>query len=292
MKSVNAMKHVSDTAYWVAAHRATESERKEALFNDPLAKVLIGEHGQKIADSMSEFSRYSYWTIVIRTLVIDDLIQKYIKNGCGTVINLGAGLDTRPYRLKLPENINWIELDFAEVIEMKNIKLKDEKPNCRLKRIAVDLSNGDERRKIFADLNREADSAILITEGVIPYLSEEVVSELAKDLKIQDNFKYWISEYYSPKIYPRFQAQNFRKLFGSSPMQFFPTDWFSFFKTNGWINKEMIYLYDESEKVGRKFPLPRWVSILKLLIGEKKIIENIRLSAYSILEKNIDYSKL
>ncbi|PRC60941.1 hypothetical protein C6A85_14430, partial [Mycobacterium sp. ITM-2017-0098] len=37
-----------------------------------------------------------------RTKTIDDIITKAISDGCDRVLNLAAGLDTRPYRLNLP----------------------------------------------------------------------------------------------------------------------------------------------------------------------------------------------
>ncbi len=43
---------VSDTAYWVAHYRAVEGLRARPLFDDPLAGVLAGEHGRKIAAAM------------------------------------------------------------------------------------------------------------------------------------------------------------------------------------------------------------------------------------------------
>ena len=47
-----AVENVSDTAFWVAHYRAMENERPDALFRDPLAARLAGEHGKKIADSI------------------------------------------------------------------------------------------------------------------------------------------------------------------------------------------------------------------------------------------------
>jgi len=39
----------------------------------------------------------SGWAIVIRTCIIDDYIRLAVAQGIDTVLNLGAGLDTRPY---------------------------------------------------------------------------------------------------------------------------------------------------------------------------------------------------
>src|SRR3954462_5915422 len=111
--------HVSDTALWVAHYRAEESERPDALFRDPYAKVLAGERGRRIALSMGPTSRYTRWTLVIRTVLIDRFIADAIAAGFDTVLNLGAGLDSRPYRLALPEALQWIEVDQPQIIDHK-----------------------------------------------------------------------------------------------------------------------------------------------------------------------------
>src|SRR5258708_3962999 len=146
MSSENAsIQHVSDTALWVAHYRALESERPDALFNDKLAKVLVGSRGQEIAKSLSKSSRYTQWTVVIRTFVIDQLLQERIVAGVDAVVNLGAGLDTRPYRLNLPKSLRWIEVDYSNIIEHKQHLLRGEKPGVLLERIALDL--GDRTRR-------------------------------------------------------------------------------------------------------------------------------------------------
>ena len=74
-------------------------------------------------------SIYTAWNVVIRNCIIDDFIQEHIASGIYTVINLGAGLDARPYRMKLASSLNWIEVDFKAMIEYEVAKLKSEKPN-------------------------------------------------------------------------------------------------------------------------------------------------------------------
>ena len=86
--------HISDTALWVATYRADESTRPDALFRDELAGILAGERGRRIADAMP-YPKIIAWGMVIRTVSVDALIQRAITLGIDTVINLGAGLDTR-----------------------------------------------------------------------------------------------------------------------------------------------------------------------------------------------------
>src|SRR5262249_23317383 len=46
------IRNVSDTARWAAHYRALETERRDALFRDPLAARLAGERGRAIAKAM------------------------------------------------------------------------------------------------------------------------------------------------------------------------------------------------------------------------------------------------
>lgn len=49
--------------------------------------------------------------IATRTHVIDRTIEQLMRSHqIDTVVNLGAGLDTRPYRLSLPRSLQWDEL--------------------------------------------------------------------------------------------------------------------------------------------------------------------------------------
>ena len=54
--------NVSDTARWVATYRAWETARPDALFHDPLAARLAGEHGPAIAAMMPRQARSGWPT--------------------------------------------------------------------------------------------------------------------------------------------------------------------------------------------------------------------------------------
>ena len=83
--------------------------------------------------------------MVIRTYLIDQAIMEEVKNGIDMVVCLAAGLDTRPYRLDLPKNLKWIEVDLPDITKYKTEVLKDETPRCELERIILDLSLKEER---------------------------------------------------------------------------------------------------------------------------------------------------
>src|SRR4051812_2712718 len=59
---------VSDTALMIAAFRARESVRPDALFRDPLAEVLAGERGRAIAAAHPR-APVTAWMTAIRTVI-------------------------------------------------------------------------------------------------------------------------------------------------------------------------------------------------------------------------------
>ncbi|MBC7712974.1 MAG: class I SAM-dependent methyltransferase [Rhizobacter sp.] len=244
---------VTDTALWVAAYRAEEAERKDALFKDSFASLLIGDHGHSIA-ARTQGSRYTAWSVVIRTYIIDNFFKNLIPKDIDTVLNLGAGLDTRPYRLDLPENLRWIEVDFQKIIEHKNEKLKNEKPKCKLERISLDLSVAEDRDNFLKKISYESKNVLVLTEGVIPYLSNTDAKSLAGSLHSYKNFRYWITEYYSPEILEFLRTPKRLKQMENAPFLFYPSNWFEFFKEAGWKNIETKYFGEESERLGRTQP--------------------------------------
>ncbi|MBO0780821.1 MAG: class I SAM-dependent methyltransferase [Ktedonobacteraceae bacterium] len=96
------IKHISDTARWMAYYQAMESERPNACFHDPYARLLAGLRGKVIAH-MLPWGINNAWAIIVRTCIFDEIIVRTVENSAvDTILNLAAGFDTRPYRLPLP----------------------------------------------------------------------------------------------------------------------------------------------------------------------------------------------
>jgi methyltransferase (TIGR00027 family) len=227
------IRNVSDTAFWIAHYRAIETERPDALFRDPLARILAGDRGKDIAKTMP-VSFWTRWSVVIRTCIIDDYLQSAVADGVETILNLGAGLDTRPYRMALPQSLVWIEADYPQVIEYKQEKLLREVPHCRLERVKLNLANENERRNLFAKVGGEASKLAVLTEGVTPYLSDDEVSTLAHELRGLDCARYWVVDYFSPEIVKYRERSPMVRKMQNAPFRFAPKDWFAFFSERGW----------------------------------------------------------
>ena len=220
----------------MAIDRAVESERPDALFRDPFARRLAGERGARIAKSNPLGARKSAagWPIVTRTYVIDQMIQAHIAQGGDMVINLAAGLDTRPYRMQLPPSLQWIEVDLPEILAHKEEILRGEKPVCVLERVRLNLSDVPARRELFARLGRQSRKALVISEGLVVYLSSGEVALLAQDLAAQPSFRSWILDMVSPKLLATLQKRMTSNLKQAAPFKFAPEEGPAFFAKFGW----------------------------------------------------------
>ena len=223
--------NVSDTARWVAVYRADESARPDALFDDPLAERLAGPQGRAIVAAAPRRLRDGWW-LVARTKVIDDLIAEAIADGCDRVLNLAAGLDTRPYRLDLPAELLWVEGDLAPLVAEKHRMLADQKPRCRLIRRGVDLSDAAQREAFLAESLAGASKAFVLTEGLLMYLDDADVTALSDSLH-RPEVSWWTADFASPGLK---KTMNDRSggLLRNAPFRFAPGNGLAFFENLGW----------------------------------------------------------
>lgn len=261
------IRKVSDTALWVAMYRALESERPDALFHDPYARELAGERGQQILEHLPK-AHLALPMVVVRTQVLDELIQDAVEqDGFDTVLNLACGLDTRPYRLTLPAGLRWVEADLPEMIEYKSARLKDARAFCRLERYPVDLTNAEQRRALFARVGAAANRVLVITEGLLQYLSEEQVKTLAADLHQVTAFQRWFTDLVSPRALKMTQRVYTRRPLATQvQFQFGPKQHVEFFRPLGWTPLKFHSLWDQSRRLKRSIRGAALVNVLLTLI--------------------------
>jgi methyltransferase (TIGR00027 family) len=252
--------NISDTARWVAVYRAWESARPDALFRDPYADLLAGERGRSIAAHMPRAAGNG-WPLIARTKLVDDRVQSAIALGCRCVVNLAAGLDTRPYRLDLPPTLQWIEADLPAIIEEKERLLGNAQPHCRLRRVKIDLKNSAERIALLQEAGGSAAPVLVITEGLLVYLDDAEVRSLAADLLAQAFIRGWVTDLASPAILHMMQKQMGAQL-ANAPMKFAPPNGVAYFEAMGWKVTEMRSILSAAAEYRR---LPWFMRLLAML---------------------------
>jgi len=245
------IRHISDTALWVAIYRANESDRADAVFRDPYARKLAGDRGAQIAASMPFAQKHS-WSYVARTWLVDQIVEREVNSGTDMVIDLAAGLDTRAYRMALPSSLKWVDIDLPDILNYKREILAGERPRCALEQVPLDLTDVPARRAVFQRLASQAKRALVISEGLIIYFDEQGAGELAGDLAAQSSFHHWATDLTSPALLKMLQSSIGGVLNQSdSPLRFAPRQGPDFFTTYGWQQVEARSLLHTAGKLKR-----------------------------------------
>ena len=183
--------HVSDTALMVAACRAIEAECEDGFVHDPFAARLAGERGMAILKAIPqpEMMRFG---VSVRSRFLDELLLEALAGRTiATVLSVGCGLDARPWRLELPADLRWIEVDFAAMLDYKDAVMAGETPRCRRDRLTADINDPAQRRGIYEAAG--AAPALMITEGLLMYLPAVTVESLASETA-ETSIVHWISD--------------------------------------------------------------------------------------------------
>lgn len=193
---------ISTTAKVMCALRALETERKEnvddlpLLFSDPLAAILAGDAIMERMHAKARdvpFYHKAIRTFHIRTRFHDDAITEPIQQmqrnneddedqqqkGVKQVVLLGAGLDTRAYRLEeLDESVTLWEVDTPEIVDYKSKFLQDQTPKCKRCTIATDLATSDWVQLLQEDGFDPEIPTVWILEGLVYYIPEASIKVL------------------------------------------------------------------------------------------------------------------
>jgi methyltransferase (TIGR00027 family) len=255
------IKDTFDTACLIAYYRALASERPDARIHDPYARLLAGERGAEIMQAIP-LGEAGMWAILMRTSVYDDIIVRLIKHrAIDTIINLGAGLDTRPYRLSLPASFCWIDADRSEVLAYKKEKLAHASPVCEYIQIPLNITDDQARKAFFAQIDCENRQILVLTEGLLAYLAAEQVASIAIDLREQPAIRWWLTEFISPATLERDNKAWNTMVGEEAQIRFAPAGGLAFFQLYGWHVAEFRYFVQEALRL--RFPLrKKWLARL------------------------------
>lgn len=179
---------VGTTAVMVAAARAAETDRPDALIRDPYAKLLVTNTGAgalweamldpsmvaKVeaidaeAAAMVEHMR-SYQAV--RTNFFDTYFNNAVIDGIRQFVILASGLDSRAYRLDWPTGTTVYEIDQPKVLAYKSTTLAEHgvTPTADRREVPIDLRQDWPPALRSAGFDPSARTAWL-AEGLLMYL--------------------------------------------------------------------------------------------------------------------------
>jgi len=228
---------------------------KEKVIRDEYAYAIISP-GMRIFTSLMRFRGMREWMvkiserdfpgiwagILLRKKYIDDkLFDNLVK--IKQIVNLGAGLDTRAFRLTQVKDIPFFELDQPDNIKMKQTGIKKAMISCpkNLKLIPIDF----DRENIGIVLKKagyiDKCQTFFIWEGVSQYLTKEGISSTFEYLSnapkgsqlafsyVRRDFIEGNNKYGNEKDYDKYVVKEKIWIFGMNP-----EEWPEFLTGYGW----------------------------------------------------------
>jgi len=184
--------YASRTAEQNALFRALESSRRETIricddylarhfLTWPLSLVMLGAALPGVAPFVCSFIDRRWpgvrSSVVARTRLIDDVISTALDEGIEQLVVLGAGFDSRAYRMPRLRGIEVFEVDHPDTQAAKQEVLKrllGVLPK-HVRFVAVDFKRDDLTSAMSRADYRAAARTFILWEGVTNYLTESAV---------------------------------------------------------------------------------------------------------------------
>ena len=172
------MNPISKTAFYCCGVRMQDAERDKPVCGDSYAKVFMNEDGLRILELFKEETKPNASNVARHRLIDDFLRQELRANPSLCVVIIGAGFDSRAYRL---QGGTWVELDEPQVIAYKNGRLPVSRATNELQRIPIDFATESLEEKLapFSSHN----PVVVVIEGVFMYLEENAIRQLLQKLR-------------------------------------------------------------------------------------------------------------
>jgi methyltransferase (TIGR00027 family)/uncharacterized protein (TIGR02246 family) len=257
------MTGVGNTARWIAASRALESELALPLFSDPYARELAGDAGFELQRSMRAAMGVPGdgpdLYLSIRTKFLDDALHDAVRSRrLHQVVILAAGMDTRAFRIPWPAGVRVFEVDRDEIFDHKEAVLgrAGASPSCDRHVVRADLARPWDAALTAAGFDRSKPAAFLV-EGLLMYLEAAAVQAvLAAIAGIAAPGSWIAADVVNPEVLTSpYMARYMTALReAGSPWKFGIEDPESFFQQRGW-SPTVVQPGDPDASYGR-WPFP------------------------------------
>jgi methyltransferase (TIGR00027 family) len=185
----------SATGYGPALMRAIENLMPEdrRLFNDPWSEkflppswkfwlVLLRFPGM-LNFLMKARERLTPGVIggfICRTRYIDDAVLRAVVEEFDSVVNLGAGMDTRAFRIPGIEEVRYFEMDLPELLDVKKeyIDKKIGGLPANLSLVPIDFDNQDIGEALQKAEYSPSSRTLFIWEGVTQYITRDAIDKV------------------------------------------------------------------------------------------------------------------
>jgi methyltransferase (TIGR00027 family) len=190
------VRRASSTAVLVCEGRAVADGRLGVgRFSDPVAARLLDPAERELVERVrrgrsegvpwgmaEEMLLHTSRTVVPRTVAIDDALREH---GASQVVVLGAGLDSRAWRMPELAGATVLEVDHPASLADKQRRVGSLAPVAgRVVPVAVDLAADPLADALLAAGFDEERPTTWVWEGVVPYLTRDAVASTLVQLAV------------------------------------------------------------------------------------------------------------
>lgn len=183
----------SKMAEEIAFHRVVEMfmPEDEKIFSDPYAIRFVNPEmlenmaknpveTQKKSEELEKLFPGVHNSIIARVKYFDDYVEKLVDEGLEQLVILGAGYDTRAYRIEgLKKNIKVFEVDHPNTQSFKILKVKEifgSVPD-HVVYVPVDFDTQKLRERLLESGYSKSKKTLFIMEGLVMYIPPDAVDE-------------------------------------------------------------------------------------------------------------------
>ena len=160
---------VPETMIQTLYARAKESEKRNSKIQDTMAVEIVAKLDYDFSNADKD--KAMSYGVVARTIVLDELVEKYLSSHPDTVvINIASGLDTRCYRMN-EKYLRWYNIDLPETMQIREKFLTENGPVYQIAKSAMDASYVDE-------IEYAGENVLVVIEGLTMYLKEADVLQI------------------------------------------------------------------------------------------------------------------
>ncbi len=153
--------------------KAKESELPDSLLRDRFSRQAVEQIDYDFA--RLHIGRAEQVGLALRAWLFDEWVRDFLaRYPTCVVLQMGCGLDSRVFRIDPPSTVQWFEVDFPEVIALRE-RLYPLRENCHL--LASSLMAPDWWRSVPTGR-----PVLMIAEGVLPYVETDDVFRLLEAL--------------------------------------------------------------------------------------------------------------
>lgn len=160
-----------ESLFLTLGSRAIDSRLPRPFLGDRMSDETIAATGYRLdrfptLNTRLVDQRSKVFDVAVRTKRLDEIVRRFVAaEPDAVVVDLGAGLDGRIFRVDPPPTVQWYDIDFPEVIALRRQVLPK---YANAHAVGADLTDRRWLQELPADR-----PAMIVADGVIPFLTQE-----------------------------------------------------------------------------------------------------------------------